>query len=186
MGDLIHESQSDQCGFKIHLQMKPVSSGSRSREQRAYYSGPIDFHSNVAVAIAIFEPDAARSGTDPEILRHFSRSLHLVNERLSGRYALENSTLIAIIGLSQFERVQEKYEEALVHVQGLNRLALLRGGIAGFRDQPALMQKLFRQVPSKTSLFEHHLIQPIERTSKSLFTSEPRPPSVQRTCLARA
>ncbi|CAG9981552.1 unnamed protein product [Clonostachys byssicola] len=89
---------------------------------------------------------SARSGTDPEILRHFSRSLHLVNERLSGRHALDNSTLIAIVGLSQFERVQDNYEEALVHVQGLNRLALLRGGIAGFRDHPALMQKLFRQV----------------------------------------
>ncbi|CAH0057331.1 unnamed protein product [Clonostachys solani] len=96
----------------------------------------------------------SKPGTDPEILRHFSRSLHLVNERLSGRYALENSTLIAIIGLSQFERVQEKYEEALVHVQGLNRLALLRGGIAGFRDQAALMQKLFRQVPSNTTDLE--------------------------------
>ncbi|CAH0040382.1 unnamed protein product [Clonostachys rhizophaga] len=100
---------------------------------------------NEAFSIAIFEPEAARSGTDPEILRHFSRSLHLVNERLSGQHALENSTLIAIIALSQFERVQDNYEEALVHVQGLNRLALLRGGIAGFRDHPALMQKLFRQ-----------------------------------------
>lgn len=140
----------------------------------------------MAVSIAIFEPEAARSGTDPEILRHFSRSLHLVNERLSGRHALENSTLIAIIGLSQFERVQDNYEGALVHVQGLNRLALLRGGIAGFRDHPALMQKLFRQVPSNTSLSENHLIQLIERTLKLLFTSEPRPPSVQRICQARA
>lgn len=102
------------------------------------------FHSSVATCITIFEPEAARCGADPEILRHHSRSLQLVNERLSGRDALENSTLVAIIGLSQYERAQGRYEEALVHVQGLHRLALLRGGAVGLGNFPALAQKLFR------------------------------------------
>ncbi|VUC32978.1 unnamed protein product [Clonostachys rosea] len=136
---IMHSIMSDDLGGRIDTRV-PV----RSLWIQNTFTNEAYFHSNVAFAIAIFEPEAARSGADPEILRHFSRSLHLVNERLSGQYALENSTLIAIIGLSQFERVQDKYEEALVHVQGLNRLALLRGGIAGFRDDPALMQKLFR------------------------------------------
>ncbi|KAK7224347.1 hypothetical protein V2G26_012350 [Clonostachys chloroleuca] len=136
---ITHSIMSEDLGGRIDTRI-PV----RSMWVQNTFTNEAYFHSNVAVSIAIFEPEAARSGTDPEILRHFSRSLHLVNERLSGRHALENSTLIAIIGLSQFERVQDNYEEALVHVQGLNRLALLRGGIAGFRDHPALMQKLFR------------------------------------------
>lgn len=103
-----------------------------------------DFHSHVAVSIAIFEPETAQRGTDPELLRHLSRSLQIIHEKLSGQNALENSTLVAIIGLSQYERVQGKYKDALVHVQGLHRLALLRGGAPGLSDYPALAQKLFR------------------------------------------
>jgi hypothetical protein len=72
-------------------------------------------------------------------------ALRLVNSQLSGDEATSDHTMAGIIGLSQYDRVRGLHREGLVHLDGLQRIVELRGGLAQFlSDRPAIAQKIFR------------------------------------------
>ncbi|KAI1756229.1 hypothetical protein F4782DRAFT_485328 [Xylaria castorea] len=105
------------------------------------------FHSVVAMSVtaAISLPVTRQETT--EALCHLSRSLRLVNQRLAGEQelALSDSTLGAIIVMTQLERLLGYHRHALIHFEGLQKIIALRGGIATIMlDSPGIAQKALR------------------------------------------
>ncbi|KAH6614439.1 hypothetical protein B0J18DRAFT_300899 [Chaetomium sp. MPI-SDFR-AT-0129] len=80
--------------------------------------------------------------------RHLCLALRLVNTRLSGENAASNETLMAVLVLGMYERQQGEYGRGLVHLDGLQRMVQLRGGLAKFSESgpsgPVLARKVFR------------------------------------------
>ncbi|KAH8653629.1 hypothetical protein BX600DRAFT_515884 [Xylariales sp. PMI_506] len=111
---------------------------------RSMFLNEAYFHCSVAVAITLIEPTEIRPQNLTDILYHMARSLQIVKEKLSSEEALNDSTLATIISLTQFDRVQGRYEQGIVHFEGLLRMTLLRGGVSGFLRNPAILQKIFR------------------------------------------
>lgn len=80
-----------------------------------------------------------------EAMRHISQSYRLINERLSGDKALDDATMVAILAMTHWERIQGRHRDSVTHLQGLLRIVALRGGISQFaREQPFLAHKVFR------------------------------------------
>lgn len=90
-------------------------------------------------SLFIGEPDS------PEATLHLTRTLRLVNKKLSGDEALSDTTMSAIVAMTQYERLRGHYRQAMVHFEGLRRIVELRGGIANLvAHLPAIAQKIFR------------------------------------------
>lgn len=83
---------------------------------------------------------------DPaEAMNHLSRAFRLVNEKLSGNDAVSDTTIAVVIILSQYEGLQGRYHQGLVHFDGLQRMVELRGGITQLiRNNSCLVPKIFR------------------------------------------
>jgi hypothetical protein len=80
-----------------------------------------------------------------EAVLHLTHTLRLVNKKLSGKEALSDTTMAAIVGMTQYERVRGQHHQAVVHFEGLQRIVELRGGITHLiAHQPAIAQKIFR------------------------------------------
>lgn len=78
-------------------------------------------------------------------LRHLSHTFRLVNQRLAGEDAVSDKTIAVVVMMSQYERLQDRYHDGIVHVAGLQKMTELRGGICRLAvDQPALAQKILR------------------------------------------
>jgi hypothetical protein len=88
----------------------------------------------------------ARKQEDAEkVTHHISQALRLVNEKLSGKNAISNTNIAVVVIMAQFERLQNHYRQGLVHLDGLQRMVELRGGISQLkRDKPSLAQKIHR------------------------------------------
>lgn len=99
----------------------------------------------MSVAAAVSVPVTHQETT--EALYHLSRSLRLVNQRLAGgrELALSDTTLGAVIVMTQHERLLGYHGHALIHFEGLQRIIALRGGILNLLlDAPGLAQKALR------------------------------------------
>ena len=80
-----------------------------------------------------------------EAMRHISQSYRLINEKLSGNRALDDATMVAVLGMTHWERIQGRHRDSVTHLQGLLKIVALRGGISQFaREQPFLAHKVFR------------------------------------------
>lgn len=80
-----------------------------------------------------------------EALQHLSRTFRLINEKLSGCEATADTTFAAVVSMTQYERLRGNHEHGLVHLNGLERMTDLCGGIGQFsRTHPALTLKIFR------------------------------------------
>ncbi|KAI8949150.1 hypothetical protein F4801DRAFT_580693 [Xylaria longipes] len=105
------------------------------------------FHCVVAMSVAAAVSLPVTRQETTEALHHLSRSLRLVNERLAGdrELALSNTTLGAVIVMTQHERLLGYHHHALVHFEGLLRIIDLRGGIVSLiLDCPGIAQKALR------------------------------------------
>ncbi|KAI1121855.1 hypothetical protein F5Y10DRAFT_288003 [Nemania abortiva] len=105
------------------------------------------FHCLVAMSVAAsISPSVTRQET-AEALRHLSRSLQLVNQRLAGDgdVALSDATLAVVIAMTQHERFLGYHNHALVHFEGLQKIIALRGGISTLVSAcPVVAQKAIR------------------------------------------
>ncbi|ETS77712.1 hypothetical protein PFICI_09774 [Pestalotiopsis fici W106-1] len=77
-----------------------------------------------------------------EGLQHYSRSLAVVSDRLRGREALADSTLMLIVLLVLQEQMRQEVEAARVHYEGLKKMIQLRGGLAQLEDNGPVALKI--------------------------------------------
>ncbi|KAK4152618.1 hypothetical protein C8A00DRAFT_44371 [Chaetomidium leptoderma] len=125
------------------------SSEPRTRWVQPMFVNEAYFHGAMAVFMAAF-PSPSSSLTNGQSnsaarVRHLCTALRLVNDRLSGRDAVSNETIIVVLVLGLYERVQGEYGRGLVHLDGLQRMLNMRGGIQEFaKNRPELARKIFR------------------------------------------
>lgn len=105
-----------------------------------------DFHCAVATAILYNCTDSLRCEDAAESLQHLSQAIRLINKRLSGKEALSDPTIAAIVGLIRHDRLRDQYHTAMIHFKGLRRVIELRGGVAHLMSNPHLANKIFRLV----------------------------------------
>lgn len=81
-----------------------------------------------------------------QAMHHRSRTYRLVNQKLSSQNALTDLTIAAIVSMAQYEHHQNQYQQGLIHVQGLRRIAQLQGGVLQFleNNSSGLVQKVLR------------------------------------------
>ncbi|KAF2812783.1 uncharacterized protein BDZ99DRAFT_555576 [Mytilinidion resinicola] len=102
-----------------------------------------DFHCVIAVSTTALNNLVIKQEDSTETMRHLSRMFRIVNERLSGSDTVSDTTIAVVLLLTQYERIQNQYYQGLVHLEGLHRMAELRGGICKLtRDAPTLAKKI--------------------------------------------
>lgn len=103
------------------------------------------FHSAMATAITCLSGLVSKPEGMIQAMRHVSHTFRLVNQRLSGQSAVTDLTIAAIVSMAQYEHLQNQYQQGSVHVQGLQRIAQLRGGVGELMtSHPDLVQKMLR------------------------------------------
>ncbi|KAK6067687.1 cytochrome P450 [Seiridium cupressi] len=103
------------------------------------------FHCTVALINAAADSTLIGGEDSAESMRHLTRTFRLVNQKLSGNEATADTTFAAVVAMTQYERMRGKHEQGLIHLNGLQRLTGMRGGIRQLaRNHPALTQKMFR------------------------------------------
>lgn len=65
----------------------------------------------------------------------------MVQRRLESEDALSDSTMAIVISMFHQEQIRKQYAAAKVHMDGLQRMVKLRGGIETLRDSPYLLLK---------------------------------------------
>lgn len=98
----------------------------------------------MAISVTASKSPAVTQEVKIEALNHLSRSLWLINRRMTEErdVALSNTTLAVIIALTQLERLMGYDSHGLVHFRGFQRIIELRGGISTLVSEcPILAQK---------------------------------------------
>lgn len=54
-----------------------------------------------------------------ETISHLTRTFRLVNQKLSGREAIADTTFAAVVAVTQFYRLSKRCDQGLVHLAGL-------------------------------------------------------------------
>jgi hypothetical protein len=99
----------------------------------------------MAAMMAAISSYGSISYETPEAMRHLAYSLRLVNQKLLGDEATSDTTVMAVIGMTQYERLSGHHRRGLVHLDGLEHMVNLRGGMARLaRLHWHLAQKIFR------------------------------------------
>lgn len=103
------------------------------------------FHCIVATFNASANSVILGGDDSAEMILHLSRTFQLINKKLSGNEATADTTFAAVVAMTQYERLKGDYKKGLVHLDGLERLTNLRGGIRELaKKRPALAKKVFR------------------------------------------
>ncbi|KEY74804.1 hypothetical protein S7711_06491 [Stachybotrys chartarum IBT 7711] len=103
------------------------------------------FHVFVAMSAVSFN-DVPMEEDDPMLaVRHLNKTFFLTNQRLSRDDAVSNASIAVVVMMAQYERQRERYIKGLNHLDGLQRMVEMRGGISQLaRDEPSLCQKILR------------------------------------------
>lgn len=103
------------------------------------------FHCAMATAIPCLNKLASKPEGVFQAMRHVSHTLRLVNQKLSDQSAVTDLTISAIVNMAQYEHHQNQHQQGFIHVQGLRRIAQLRGGVSELMKSPSsLVQKILR------------------------------------------
>ncbi|KAI1343676.1 hypothetical protein F5Y15DRAFT_173984 [Xylariaceae sp. FL0016] len=103
------------------------------------------FHCMVALALQVKAQLRITEEESMEALRHLNCSLRMINQRLSSMNAPSDPTLAAVLAVAQHERIKGSYQQALVHMNGLQQMIELRGGIVQLVSRsPVIAQKALR------------------------------------------
>ncbi|KAM0129915.1 hypothetical protein ACHAP3_007652 [Botrytis cinerea] len=83
---------------------------------------------------------------DPKMaMHHLSLAFRLINDKLSGNDAVADTTIAVVLTMSHYYRLQGQFSQGLIHLEGIERMVKMRGGISNFkREQFTLAQKIFR------------------------------------------
>lgn len=80
-----------------------------------------------------------------EAIGHLQKTYRLINEALTGNEAASDKTMATIVVMSQFDRLQGQYRQGVIHLDGLQRMIEMRGGLSWLtREKPNIAQKIFR------------------------------------------
>ncbi|RDW84262.1 hypothetical protein BP6252_01852 [Coleophoma cylindrospora] len=105
----------------------------------------VDFHCAVAVSVTALNNLVIKQEDPIEAVQHISHAFRLINAKLSGDGAVSDTTIASVIIMSQYERLQGQYRQGVVHLEGLQRMVELRGGISKLtKNQHGMAQKIFR------------------------------------------
>ncbi|RDW60302.1 hypothetical protein BP5796_11908 [Coleophoma crateriformis] len=105
------------------------------------------FHCAVAVSVTALNNLVIKQEDPIEAVQHISHAFRLINAKLSGDGDVSDTTIAAVIIMSQYERLQGQYRQGVVHLEGLQRMVELRGGIS----------KLTKNKPGADLEFSLHL-----------------------------
>jgi hypothetical protein len=99
----------------------------------------------MAVSITALNTLCAHQEDARMAVRHISRALSLVNDRLSGTNALSIENIATVMVMAQYERCEGRCDHGVVHFDGLQRMIELRGGISELsKAKPKMALKIFR------------------------------------------
>lgn len=88
-------------------------------------------------------------------MHHLSLAFRLINDKLSGNDAVADTTIAVVLTMSHYYRLQGQFSQGLIHLEGIERMVKMRGGISNFkREQFTLAQKIFRLV-TKSYIHAH-------------------------------
>lgn len=76
--------------------------------------------------------------------KHLSKSLRLLQERLSDNARVSDSTTMAILALAGHSTRLGHHKTASGHIKGIRKIVDLRGGVADFKGNPKLLIEIFR------------------------------------------
>ncbi|KUL85903.1 hypothetical protein ZTR_06407 [Talaromyces verruculosus] len=103
------------------------------------------FHCAIALSTTAIDSLSERSSPSRDAIHHLCQTLRLVNKKLSENKLASMSTIATVLMLAQYERHQSEQYQGLVHLNGLQRLISVRGGVLQVqKEMPILMQKAFR------------------------------------------
>ncbi|KAI9369083.1 hypothetical protein BJX61DRAFT_536724 [Aspergillus egyptiacus] len=109
---------------------------------RYFFLDEAYFHCCVAISILCSRSLVQETAQG---LRHIARTYRLVQERLTGTEATSDMTIAVLVIMAQYERLQGQYSRGYIHMQGLKRMAELRGGIGSLsRECWGVVQKVLR------------------------------------------
>ncbi|KAF7853358.1 uncharacterized protein EAF02_012012 [Botrytis sinoallii] len=134
-------------------------------------------HCGVAVSVTALN-NIVLNQEDPKIaMHHLSLAFRLVNEKLSGNEAASDTTIAVVLTMSHYYRLQGQFSQGLVHLQGLERMVKMRGGISNLKKkQYTLAQKIFRadlEYSLHSGTCTRYTVQDIE-SNDTFCTSESR------------
>ncbi len=102
-----------------------------------------DYHAIAAACLIVYNNAVQKEAAD--VYRHCDTMLHLLNAKLSGDEAVSDATIATVIMASQYERYRGSYSSGTPHMDGMQRMIGMRGGINVLaRQNPALTYKMFR------------------------------------------
>ncbi|TGO28341.1 hypothetical protein BPAE_0029g00720 [Botrytis paeoniae] len=136
-------------------------------------------HCGVAVSVTALN-NLVLNQENPKIaMHHLSLAFRLINEKLSGNEAVADTTIAVVLTMSHYYRLQGQFSQGLVHLQGLERMVEMRGGISNLkREQYTLAQKILRadlEYSLHSGARTRYTVQDIESTD-TFCTSESRNP----------
>jgi len=85
-----------------------------------------------------------RNETSPQALLHLSNTYRCIKQNLEKHGTPPDSTIAAVMSMAVHEDLRGQPSRSKVHVDALERMVELRGGIGWFRDHQMLLQKICR------------------------------------------
>jgi hypothetical protein len=85
-----------------------------------------------------------RNETSPQALQHLSNTYRCIKQNLEKHRTPPDSTIAAVMSMAIHEDLRGQPSRSKVHVDALERMVELRGGIGWFIDHQMLLQKICR------------------------------------------
>lgn len=108
------------------------------------HSDILDFHIAQAISSVCVDSFLGCHQVSPLALSHLSRSFAIVTQRLTGDAGVSDSTIAVVAVLFMYETVQSHANRMKAHLDGLQQMVNMRGGISAFAGKPSVLQKLCR------------------------------------------
>lgn len=102
------------------------------------------FHCTLASSATMVNFYLKRKEEPVAAIHHLSEAFHLVNKRLSGPEALSENTIAVVICLGILEMLKGNLERRRLHLNGLQRMLQMRGGLETLYPNYHLVQKICR------------------------------------------
>lgn len=103
------------------------------------------FYGTLAISTACWDIARGKKRLSPEYKAYFSKTLSLLNAKLSKpEQAKDTSTVALIVGLCILASTLGDFASLRVHIEGLRMVVQLRGGIHTLHETPVVMEKVQR------------------------------------------
>ncbi|MBV36668.1 MAG: hypothetical protein CMP47_14640 [Rickettsiales bacterium] len=107
---------------------------------RLLFMDTTSYHCAIALLATLNNFFFGAQGVSSRAIYHLSQAVRLVNQQLQTAQALSNSNLTVVNFLIVHELLGESRLEAEIHLRGLHRMVMLRGGLMNLEDsEPSLL-----------------------------------------------